>query len=339
MSGQSFAPIPRGIEVLVKKAAVDPEFRAVLLEHRAAAAQQIDLELEPSEAMMLRAVTDGQLEAIIARTTVPQQHRRAFLGKAAAAMLAAVGVMGPGAAEGFAVGKTGGGGAMADRPQRNRGPVQEPPAPTVKRRVNAVIARQLGVSTDSVSPDTRFGNDILADVDRHEEIRKALGKEFQITIPARAFERVQTAGPAADYVIGAIVEPRVVDAVAERANVGKDKVTRRTSLVGDLRIGRLDNVRLRTKLATEFHIHIPFDTFKSLATVGDVVEHIENALRSGKDVAGHKHRPVSPPAPEPAGIRPEPVPPRPDPGPVSRGMRPDRIPIGGIRPGSGGPRQ
>jgi hypothetical protein len=40
---------------------------------------------------MLAAVPAAQLEAIIARTSVPQEHRRAFLGHAAAAMLAAIG--------------------------------------------------------------------------------------------------------------------------------------------------------------------------------------------------------------------------------------------------------
>ncbi len=92
-SGQPIGEIPRGIEVLVKKAAVDPEFKIVLLERRAAAAAEIGLELQPAEAAMLAAVTAPQLEAIIARTTVPQEFRRAFLGKAAAAMLATFGLV------------------------------------------------------------------------------------------------------------------------------------------------------------------------------------------------------------------------------------------------------
>ena len=54
-SGQSVGPIPRGIEILVKKAAVDLEFKQVLLAKRADAAAEIGLELDPAEAMMLRA--------------------------------------------------------------------------------------------------------------------------------------------------------------------------------------------------------------------------------------------------------------------------------------------
>lgn len=91
-SGQPVGPIPRGVEVLIKKASVDAGFRSLLLERRAAAADEIGLRLDPAEALMLAAAPAAQLEAVIDRTTVPQEHRRAFLGKAAAVMLAAVGL-------------------------------------------------------------------------------------------------------------------------------------------------------------------------------------------------------------------------------------------------------
>lgn len=88
------------IEVLLKKASIDAEFRAAFLERRGEVAQEIGLPLEPAEAAMLRAVPREQLAAIIARTSVPEEHRRAFLGQAAAAMLAAMGIAtgGPGSA-------------------------------------------------------------------------------------------------------------------------------------------------------------------------------------------------------------------------------------------------
>lgn len=69
---QSLQGIPRGIEVLIKKASVDPEFRTVLLEKRADAAAQI--------------------EKIIENAKVPDEYRRLFLGKVAAAMLAVLGI-------------------------------------------------------------------------------------------------------------------------------------------------------------------------------------------------------------------------------------------------------
>ncbi|MGD8718950.1 MAG: Os1348 family NHLP clan protein [Candidatus Zixiibacteriota bacterium] len=84
--------IPRGIEVLVKKAAVDPAFRDMLLEKRAEAAQSIGLKLTPEEAAMLAAVPLAQLEGIIAHTRVSPKLRPAFLGYAATAMLAALGI-------------------------------------------------------------------------------------------------------------------------------------------------------------------------------------------------------------------------------------------------------
>ncbi len=84
-------PVPRGIEVLVKKAAVDAEFHALLVERRARAAEEIGLALDPAEVAMLNSIPATLLEGIIARTTVAPVSRAAFLGKAAAVMLAALG--------------------------------------------------------------------------------------------------------------------------------------------------------------------------------------------------------------------------------------------------------
>ena len=86
--------IPRGIEILVKKASVDPEFRRLLLERRAEAARQIGLELNAAEAAMLGAIPAEQLEAIIARAKVDPRHRAAFRGGNVAAMLIALGALG-----------------------------------------------------------------------------------------------------------------------------------------------------------------------------------------------------------------------------------------------------
>jgi hypothetical protein len=77
--GANVGDIPRGVEVLVKKAAVDPAFKNIL-------------KLSPAEEAMLAAVPEAQLHAIIARTKVSPSLRPAFLGYAAAAMLAALNV-------------------------------------------------------------------------------------------------------------------------------------------------------------------------------------------------------------------------------------------------------
>lgn len=91
-SGRSNVTVPRGIEVLVKKAAVDDEFRGLLFERRGGAAAAIALQLDPAEDAMLSAIPQEQLAQIIAQTTVPDEQRRVFLGRIAAAMLAVLGV-------------------------------------------------------------------------------------------------------------------------------------------------------------------------------------------------------------------------------------------------------
>jgi len=92
-SGVPLGAVPRGVEILIQKAAVDPEFKALLLEKRSAAAAEIELILQPAEAVMLDSVPAEQLEAIIAGTKVPEKTRRALLGTVTVATLAALGVI------------------------------------------------------------------------------------------------------------------------------------------------------------------------------------------------------------------------------------------------------
>lgn len=89
--GQPVGEIPYGIEVLVKKASVDDEFRKLLLADRERAALEIGLELNPSEVMMLRAVSDEQLAGIIDHVEVRPDVKPALMGKVAAVMIAALG--------------------------------------------------------------------------------------------------------------------------------------------------------------------------------------------------------------------------------------------------------
>ena len=89
-SGTRVGPIPRGVEVLLKKASVDPEFRKLLLEKRAEAARAIDLELTDAEREMLAAIPAEQLEQIIRNTKVKPEHRAVFLGVVGKLMVAAV---------------------------------------------------------------------------------------------------------------------------------------------------------------------------------------------------------------------------------------------------------
>jgi hypothetical protein len=92
MNSTNPEPIPRGIEVLVKKASVDAQFCERLLDQRGDAAAEIGLELDPAERAMLNAIPRQQLAQLIQQTVVPVEQRRVFLGRAAAAMLAVLGV-------------------------------------------------------------------------------------------------------------------------------------------------------------------------------------------------------------------------------------------------------
>jgi hypothetical protein len=130
-SGKPLGPIPRGIEVLVKKASVDPAFKALLLEKRAAAADEIALKLEPTEVLMLNAVPRDQLETIIANTKVSEISRAAFLGRAATVMLAALGASALGCSEppkpgGIAPDRIPTKGVAPDKPEQS----PAPPEPT-----------------------------------------------------------------------------------------------------------------------------------------------------------------------------------------------------------------
>ena len=90
-SGRNNVPVPRGIEVLVKKASVDAEFRELLLKQRGKAAAAIQLDLDPAEDAMISAIPQEQLARTVDQTTVPMELKSAFQGRVALVMLAALG--------------------------------------------------------------------------------------------------------------------------------------------------------------------------------------------------------------------------------------------------------
>jgi acyl carrier protein len=209
---------PRGIEVLVKKAAVDPAFKAILLERRAAAAQEIGLELKPAEAAMIGAVPAGQLEAIIGGTTVPLEHRRAFLGHAAVAMLAAVGAMSS------ALGAEPPPEVQVSNGIRALPPTEKPkPDPakpkTVEQRVIGLVEKQFvlapeihvinGLQADPVPPRppkqeitraTSLVKDLGATSAGLLKFKQALQQEFDIVILPADFKQIETVGQAVEQV-------------------------------------------------------------------------------------------------------------------------------------------
>jgi len=73
------AEIPRGVEVLLKMAALDPIFRKRLTHMRGQASQDLGFKLAFSEAMILEAVPEKQLQAMIDAMPVSDQERELLL--------------------------------------------------------------------------------------------------------------------------------------------------------------------------------------------------------------------------------------------------------------------
>ncbi len=87
-----FKARPIGIEILLKKAKVDPEFKIKLLKERAAVAALIFMQLEPEEEAILNSIPEEQLSQMVDRTEVKEEIKSAFEKYAAAVMIAALGL-------------------------------------------------------------------------------------------------------------------------------------------------------------------------------------------------------------------------------------------------------
>lgn len=325
--------IPRGVEVLIKKASVDPAFKSVLTEKRADSAAEIGLALAASEAAIINGVPAGQLEAIIARTTVPEEHRRAFLGKAAAAMLAALAAAGAAVTAGgvaLAEGRVQVQGIMPDRPPQKGRPAIEVP-------VIGVVANQLGVSVERISHKTRFAEDLRANAKQREAIRKALEKGFRVTIAAKTFRKFPTIADVSEHLAVRVpLTSRVVEIVVEELKLGIEATFRDGLLTKRLAVSGTQLTRIREALAKELRIPISQTAFSKLRTISQMVDCVEPAVKKRRAEEAAAGRP-GPSSALSRGNRPD----RPE---GSRGSRPDRPPkadpppsrggVGGVRPGT-----
>lgn len=86
--------IPRGMEILIKKASVDPAFKERFLKNRSKVAEEIELTLSAAEKEMLDTIPPDQLESIIANTKVNSKLVPILLKGTAAMILVALGVYG-----------------------------------------------------------------------------------------------------------------------------------------------------------------------------------------------------------------------------------------------------
>ncbi len=80
----------------------------------------------------------------------------------------------------------------------------------------------------------------------------------------------------------ASVEERVTDIVAEQLGVSKDQITRETSFVNDLGADSLDTVELVMELEEEFDITIPDESAEKIQTVGQAIDHIDQAIENSE---------------------------------------------------------
>ncbi|MEX0937013.1 MAG: acyl carrier protein [Pirellulales bacterium] len=71
---------------------------------------------------------------------------------------------------------------------------------SVSERVMDIVAEQLGVEKEKVTPETSFVNDLGADSLDTVELVMELEEEFDITIPDDAAEKIQTVGQAVEYI-------------------------------------------------------------------------------------------------------------------------------------------
>ena len=81
---------PRGIEILLKKAKVDPDFRLLLLRDPVAAAGSIELDISDSEERSLLSTYPQIIEKMVENTFVPKHHVSAFRNARSAAVLSLV---------------------------------------------------------------------------------------------------------------------------------------------------------------------------------------------------------------------------------------------------------
>ena len=67
-------------------------------------------------------------------------------------------------------------------------------------KVKAIIVDKLGVAEAEVTPEASFTNDLGADSLDTVELIMEFEKQFEVTIPDDAAEKIQTVGAAIEYI-------------------------------------------------------------------------------------------------------------------------------------------
>ncbi len=71
---------------------------------------------------------------------------------------------------------------------------------SVEAKVKSIIAEQLGISEDTIKPDSAFIEDLGADSLDIVELVMAMEEEFEVEIPDEEAENIKTVADATNYV-------------------------------------------------------------------------------------------------------------------------------------------
>ena len=71
---------------------------------------------------------------------------------------------------------------------------------SIEERVKKLVAEQLNVSEDKISPETSFINDLGADSLDMVELVMHFEEDFEMQIPDEEAEKIQTVGDAIGYI-------------------------------------------------------------------------------------------------------------------------------------------
>ncbi len=71
---------------------------------------------------------------------------------------------------------------------------------SIEERVKKIVAEQLNVSEDKISPETSFINDLGADSLDMVELVMHFEEDFEMQIPDEEAEKIQTVGDAIGYI-------------------------------------------------------------------------------------------------------------------------------------------
>ena len=72
--------------------------------------------------------------------------------------------------------------------------------PSIEDRVKKIVCDQMGTTTDKISAETSFINDLGADSLDRVELVMEFEDEFEISIPDEDAEKIQTVGNAVEYI-------------------------------------------------------------------------------------------------------------------------------------------